>query len=47
MEYSKSKFNVDTTGIIMFGTKQQRNKIVDNFQVKLLGNDILPSDTIH
>ena len=46
MEYSKSKFNVDTSDGIITGTKQQQNKIVDNFPVKYLGNDILPSDTV-
>ena len=43
MESSKLKLNVDKTDLIIIGTKQQRNKIVDYFQVKMFCNDISPS----
>ena len=33
MESSKLKLNVDKTDIIIIGTKQQQNKIVDYFPV--------------
>ena len=43
---STLKLNVDNTDIIITGTKQQRNKTVDYFPVKILGNDTSPSDTV-
>ena len=38
LESSKLKLNVDKTDIIIIGTKQQRNKVVDYFTIKLLDN---------
>ena len=38
--------NPDKTDIIIIGTKQQRNKVINHFPVKLLGSDTFPSDTI-
>ena len=46
MESGKLKLNIETSGLIIIGTKQQRNKIVDYFPVKILGNDTSPSDTL-
>ena len=46
MESSKLKLNVNKTDVIIIGTKQQRNKIVDYFPVKIFGNDTSPSDTV-
>ena len=40
------KLNSDKTEFIMFGTKQQRHKLYTNFPVKLLDNDITPSDSV-
>ena len=40
------KANADKTDLIIIGTKQQRNKIVDYVPVKILGNNISPSDTV-
>ena len=37
---------MDKTGLIITGINQQRNKIVDYFPVKILGNETSPSDTI-
>ena len=41
------KHNVDETDLVIIGTKQQRNKIFDYFPVKILGNDISTTDTVH
>ena len=32
--------------IIVSGTKQQRNRVINHFPVKLLGSDTFPSDTV-
>ena len=47
MESSKLKLNPDKTDFIIIGTKQQRNRFVNHFPVKLLGSDTFPSDTVH
>ena len=39
------KLVVDQTDLIISGTKQQRNKIVDYFPVNILGKDTSPPDT--
>ena len=44
MKSSKFKLNSDKTEIIIIGTKQQRHKLCNHFPVKLLDNDICPSD---
>ena len=44
MESTKLKRNVDK--IIIIGTKQQRNKIVDYFPVKIHGKYTWLSDTV-
>ena len=36
----------DKTDLIIIGTKQQRNKVINHFPVKLLGSDTFPSDTV-
>ena len=46
MESSKLKLNPDKTDLIIIGTKQQRNKVINHFPVKLLGSDTFPSDTV-
>ena len=46
MQSNTLKPNVDKTDLISICTKQQRNKIIDYFPVKILGNDTSPSDTI-
>ena len=46
MESSKLKLNPDITDLIIIGTKQQRNKVINHFPVKLLGSDTFPSDTV-
>ena len=46
MESSKLNLNADKTDIIITGTKQQRNKIVDYFPVNILGNNTSPSDNV-
>ena len=46
MESSKLKLNPDKTYLIIIGTKQQRNKVINHFPVKLLGSDTFPSDTV-
>jgi len=38
MESSKLKLNVNKTDIISIVTKQQRNKVIDYFPIKLLDN---------
>ena len=46
MESSKPKLNSDETDIIIIGTKQQRNRVISQFPVKLLGSDAFSSDTV-
>ena len=46
MESSKLKLNPDKTDLIIIDTKQQRNRVISNFLVKLLGSDTFPSDTV-
>ena len=46
MESSKLKHNPDKTDFIIIGTKQQRNRVINHFPVKLLGSDTFPSDTV-
>ena len=43
---SKLKLNSDKTEFIIIGTKQQRHKLSNHFPVKLLDNDITPSDSV-
>ena len=40
------KLNYDKTEFIIIGTKQQRHKLSNHFPVKLLDNDICPSDSV-
>ena len=40
------KLNSDKTEFIIIGTKQQRHKLCNHFPVKLLDNDICPSDSV-
>ena len=40
------KLNSDKTEFIIIGTKQQRHKLSNHFPVKLLENDITPSDSV-
>ena len=46
MKSSKLKLNSDKTEFIIIGTKQQRHKLSTHFPVKLLDNDINPSDIV-
>ena len=46
MKSSKLKLNYDKTEFIIIGTKQQRHKLSNHFLVKLLDNDISPSDSV-
>ena len=46
MESNKLKLNPDKTDLIIIGTKQQRNKVMSHFPLKLLGSDTFPSDTV-
>ena len=47
MKSSKLELNSDKTEfIIIIGTKQQRHKLSNHFPVKLLDNDICPSDSV-
>ena len=46
MKSSKLKLNSDKTEIIIIGTKQQRHKLYNHFPVKLLDNNICPSDSV-
>ena len=46
MESSKLKLNPDKTDLIIIGIKQQRNRVISHFPVKLLGSDTFPSDTV-
>ena len=46
MKSSKLKLNSDKTEFIIIGTKQQRHNLSNHFPVKLLDNDITPSDSV-
>ena len=46
MESSKLKLNPDNTDLIIIDTKQQPNRVINHFPVKLLGSDTFPSDTV-
>ena len=47
MESSKLKLNPDKAdNIIITGTKQHRNRVINHFPVKLLGSGTFPSDTV-
>ena len=46
MKSSKLKLNSNKTEFIIIGTKQQRHKLSNHFPVKLLANDISPSDSV-
>ena len=46
METSKLKLNPDKSYFIIIGTKQQRNRVIIHFKVKLLGSATFPSDTV-
>ena len=46
MESSKLKLNPDKTDFIIIGTKQQRNRVINHFPVKLPDSDTFPSDTV-
>ena len=46
MKSSKFKLNSDKTEFIINGTKQQRHKLSNHFPVKVLDNDIRPSDSV-
>ena len=46
MKSSKLKLNSNKTEFIIIGTKQQRHKLSNHFLVKLLDNDISPSDSV-
>ena len=43
---SKLKLHYDKTEFIIIDTKQQRHKLSSHFPVKLLDNDICPSDSV-
>ena len=46
MKSSKLKLNSDKAEFITIGTKRQRHKLSNHFPVKLLDNDICPSDSV-
>ena len=46
IESSKLKLNPDKTDLSIIGTKQQRNRVISHFPVKLPGSDTFPSDTV-
>ena len=46
MKSSKLQLNHNKTEFIIIGTKQQRHKLSNHFPVKLLDNDISPSDSV-
>ena len=46
MESSKLKLNPDKTDLIIIGTKQQRNRVISHFPVKLLASDTFSSDAV-
>ena len=46
MASSKLKLNPDKTDLIIIGTKQQRNRVINHFPVKLPGSDTFQSDTV-
>ena len=45
MESSKLKLNPEKTDLVI-GSKQQRNRVISHFSVKLLCSDTFPSDTV-
>ena len=47
MESGNLKLNPDKTDLIIIGTKQQRNRVINHFPVKPLGSDTFPSYTVH
>ena len=47
MESSKLKLIPDKTDLIIFGTKQQKNRVISHIPVKLFGSDTFPSGTVH
>ena len=46
MESSKLKLNPDKTDLIIIGPKQQRNRVISHFSVRLPGSDTFLSDTV-
>ena len=46
LKSSKLKLNSDKSQFIIIGTKQQRHKLCNHFPVKLLDNDVSPSDSV-
>ena len=46
MKSSKLKLNSNKTEFNIIGTKQLRHKLSNHFPVKLLDNDISPSDSV-
>ena len=46
MESSKLKLNPNKTYLIIIGTKQQRNRVINHCPVKLLGSDTITSDRV-
>ena len=46
LKSNKLKLNSDKTEFIIIGTKRQRHKLSNHFPVKLLDNDICPSDSV-
>ena len=43
---SKLKLNPYKTDLIIIATKQQRNRVISHFSVKLLGSDTFTSDNV-
>ena len=46
MESSKLKLNPDQTDLIITGTMQQRNRVINHVPVKVIGSDTFPPDTV-
>ena len=46
MESSKLELNPDKTNLIIIGTKQQRNRVINHYPDKLLRSDTFPSNTV-
>ena len=46
MKSSKVKLNPDKSDLIISGTKQQRNRVINHFPVKLHGSDTFTSDNV-
>ena len=46
MESSMLTLKPNKTNLIIFGTKQHRNRVISHFLFKLLGSDTFPSDTV-